>query len=165
MVSWRGMGWLPIPSTPERLLWPMSLCVANLLRIYAPFVHEPGAGLGETWPGRSPNRRLLPGCDPLRTVDRSAGHRRRGPPRAPGQGRQRGAAVAAFAQPAGASRFGDGGPQGDRQGAVRALHHGPGVGRRPAAVPGGPADPGAATLAGAAAAEVGVAASGGRPGG
>src|SRR5262245_6117376 len=37
MVSWRGMGWLPIPSTPERLLWPMSLCVANLLRIYAPF--------------------------------------------------------------------------------------------------------------------------------
>ena len=42
------------------------------------------------------------------------------------------------------ARAGDDRPEGDGQGAGRALRYGAGTGRRPAAVPGGQADPGQA---------------------
>ena len=62
----------------------------------------------------------------------------------PAEDRPGRADAAAEAQPGGAPRPGDDRPEGDGQGAGRAVRDGQGAGRRPAAVPGGQADPGAA---------------------
>ena len=67
-----------------------------------------------------------------------------GPAGDPAEDRRGGAGAAAEAQPGGAPRPGDDRPQGDGQGAERAVRDGEGAGRRAAAVPGGQADQGAA---------------------
>ena len=93
---------------------------------------------------RGGDRRLRPGGDPLRAAHRPAavqGGAAAGDP-APGRRRRAGLAVAAAAQAA--PRPGDDLPEVPAEGAGPALCHRPGTGRRPAAVPGGPADPGAA---------------------
>ncbi len=87
------------------------------------------------------------GVDALRAGDRPAGLRRRRSGRADRPGAARGPAPAAAARPAGAARPGDDRPQGDGPRAVAPLRRQrPRLAAGPAAVPRGPADPGAAGL-------------------
>ena len=90
------------------------------------------------------DRRLRPGGDPLRAADRPAavpGRLGAGDARA-GAGPAAGAAVAA--QPPGGPRPGDDLPEVPGEGPAAAVRLGGGAGRRPGAVPGRRADPGAA---------------------
>ena len=107
-------------------------------------VHEPRAGPGAPGGRRSPHRHLLAGRDALRAAGAAAGLRRAGSRGAAPPDHAGGAASAAAVQPGGAGRPGDDRPEGDGQGADRALRHGPRAGRRPAAVPGAQADQGPA---------------------
>ena len=91
-----------------------------------------------------PGRRLQPGPDPLRAADPAAGVRRRGPGAADPAGDGGRAAAAAPARCGGAAGPGNDRAEGDRPGARAPVRDGRGAGRGPAAVPRGPADPGAA---------------------
>jgi hypothetical protein len=94
----------------------------------------------------------------LRAADAGAGLPRQRPPGPLASDHGGGTAPAAAAQPGHPAGSGNRRPEGDGQGTGRALRHGPGVGRRPTPLPGGPADPGAAAVAAAAGVEVGAAA-------
>ena len=120
---------------------------------------SPEQALAQAGGRRPSHRHLLAGRDALRAADAAAGLRR---PRIAQELLRQidagGAAAAAAAQPGRAARPGDDRPEGDGQGADRALRHGPRAGRRPAAVPGAQADPGPAADALGPGAQVGAAA-------
>ena len=109
-----------------------------------PSYMSPEQADGDAEIGRPGRGRLCPGGDPVRTADRPAalpgarraGHARTGAVAGPG----------AAAPPAAedAARSGDDLPQMPPEGAAAALRKRRGPGRRPAALPAGPADPGAA---------------------
>ena len=104
-------------------------------------LHGPRAVRGEVRPAE---RRLRAGPDPLRAPGPAAGVRGGRPPGVDPAGDERGTRAAAAVGAPPAARPGDDRRQGDRPRPGRPLHHGRGAGRRPAAVPGRQADPGAA---------------------
>ena len=111
-------------------------------RLGDPPLHEPGTGGGQAEPGRSADRRLLAGHYALRAGDAARGLRRRGPPGLLALDHGGRAPAAAAGQPGHPCRLGDDRAQGHRQAGAGPLPHGKGVGRRPAAVPGGRIDHG-----------------------
>ena len=123
-------------------------------------LHGPRAGPGADPPDRPAGRHLRAGGDPLRDAHRPAPLQspdRHGDPPA---GRLRGGGAAVAAPVAGPARPGDDLPEVPRQGAVAAVRHGRGAGRRPGAVPGRRGDPRPADARLGARPEVGAAAAG-----
>ena len=108
-----------------------------------PAYMSPEQATGRRPQGRWPQRHLQPGGDALR-----AAHGRAAVPGQPADaaapGAPRRAPAAAEPERPGPARPGDDLPQGDGQGAESAVRDGTGSGRRPAALPAGRADPGAA---------------------
>ena len=112
-------------------------------------LHEPGAGAGQAGRRRSSHRHLLAGRHAVRAADAATGVRRRRPAGVAAADRLRGAAAAAALNRGRPGGAGNHRPKALEKNPAERYAHGAGTGRRPAALSGGPADPGAAAVAAA----------------
>ena len=117
-------------------------------------LRQPRAGPGPARDRRPPQRRLFAGRDALRAADAAPALRGPRPQRADPADRRRRSRPPRVLDPSDPRRAGDDRPEGAPQGAGRPLRDGAGAGRRPAALPRRPADPGPPADAGRAAADL-----------